>query len=62
MFGIRKLILGLIVGGLVGFWVGMNMGKGQSIWAYPLSGQDVKHTAQEAIKETKRAVRERLKE
>ncbi len=62
MFGIKKLILGLVIGGVVGFWVGMNMGKGQPLWAYPFSGQDVKQTATEVIKDTKRAVREHLKE
>ena len=62
LLGIKKLIIGLIIGGVVGFWIGMNMGKGQPLLAYPFSGQDVKQTAKEAIKDTKRAVREQLKE
>ena len=62
MSGIKKLIIGLIIGGLVGMWIGMNIGKGQAIWANPFSGQDVKQTAKDAISDTKRAVREKLKE
>ena len=62
MSGIKKLIIGLIIGGVVGVWVGINIGKGQPIWANPFTGQDVKKVANEAIKDTKRAVREQLEE
>ena len=62
MFGIKKIIIGLLIGVVVGLWIGMNIGKGQIIWVNPFIGQDVKQTAKEAIKDTKRAVRDQLEE
>ncbi len=35
MFGIKKLIMGLTIGLLVGLWAGVNIGYDQPIWSNP---------------------------
>jgi len=33
---IRTFAIGLLVGGLLGLWIGMNIGSGEDLFALPL--------------------------
>lgn len=66
MLAIKKLIIGLVIGALIGLWVGVNLGKGKPVWSNPFGDkplkQQAKDTADEVVKDTKRALREKLEE
>jgi len=34
---LRSFALGLLVGGLAGFWAGMNIAKNQPLWSNPFA-------------------------
>ncbi len=64
MFGIKKLVLGLIVGALVGLWVGVNVANDRPIWANPFEdatlAEKAKGVADDAWKDAKKAARKSL--
>jgi len=66
--GIKKYVVGAIIGGLVGLWSGVNIGKNQPIWGNPFAEQErgmadkAKTKAQELVKDAKKALREKLDE
>lgn len=66
MFGIKKLITGLLIGVVVGLWMGVNIGKNQPIWANPFAekalGKQAKEKANAVIKDAKKALRDKLDE
>lgn len=69
----RKLkifLSGLVIGGLLGLWFGINIGKGQPIYANPLSdprvsgklretGEGIVRESGEALEKTGKALREK---
>lgn len=58
--------MGVVVGSCLGLWAGVNIGKGQPIWANPFKqrslAQQASDQANKMLKDAKRAVRESLKE
>lgn len=59
---LRSFAVGLLVGGLVGLWSGMNIGKGRPLLANPFGDVAVAQQAQQAgerVGETARAAGER---
>ena len=63
---VRKYVTGIIIGLIFGLWFGVNIGKDQSIFTNPFKEtaltEKMKDKAQDVIKDTKRAVREKLEE
>lgn len=66
MFCIKKAIIGCCVGLLLGLWMGVNIGKHQPLWANPFAERslsaEAKAKAKEVIKDTKKALRDKLKD
>lgn len=64
--GASRYVTGLIVGVLIGLWLGVNIGKDKPLLSNPLEEpelvEQVKKQASEALRDTRRAVRERLKD
>lgn len=72
----RKLkifLSGLVIGGLLGLWFGINIGKGQPIYANPLSdpqvsgklretGEGIVRESGEALEQTGKALREKAED
>ena len=63
---IRQISFGIIIGLIVGLWFGVNMGKNKPLFSNPFAEEDLqqkaKLKAEEVIKDTKDAIREKLKE
>jgi uncharacterized membrane protein YraQ (UPF0718 family) len=63
---VRKYVTGIIIGLIIGLWFGVNIGKDQSIFSNPFKEtaltEQMKEKAQDVIKDTKRAVREKLED
>ena len=61
---LKMLMLGLLIGLGVGLWFGVNIGKGQALLSSPFDGdrlqKKAKHTADEMVDDTKRALRKSL--
>ena len=66
MLGIKKLIIGVVIGAIVGFWIGINMGKGQPLFANPFADKEVrqmtKEKAAEIVDETKETIKKKLEQ
>ncbi|WP_455203072.1 hypothetical protein [Kaarinaea lacus] len=66
MSGIKKVIIGIVIGLVVGLWAGVNIGKGQPIWANPFADQQISKQAKEkadaVIEDAKSALRKKLDE
>ncbi|NOZ53483.1 MAG: hypothetical protein GXP08_10150 [Gammaproteobacteria bacterium] len=66
--GIKKYIIGAIVGGVIGLWCGINIGKDKPIWSNPITNEErriadkAKSKAQELMNDAKKALRETLEE
>lgn len=62
---LKVFISGLILGGLLGLWGGVNIGKQQPIYANPFSGEPVREslrdTGREVIRESGDALERRGK-
>ena len=43
MSGIKKLLLGMLVGIVIGLWFGVNLGKGQPIYSNPFHDASIKN-------------------
>lgn len=58
----KKIIISLIVGILLGLWWGVNIGKGRDFYANPFKGaqEQAKEKATELLDDTKKALREKL--
>jgi len=61
---LKILVLGLLIGLGVGLWFGINLGKGQPLYSNPFDSESLqkkaKHTADEIVDDTKRALRKSL--
>jgi len=66
--GIKKYFIGAIIGGLIGLWSGVNIGKNKPVWDNPFAEEEqsmagkAKNKAQELVKDAKKALREKLDE
>ncbi len=64
MFGLKKYVIGAVVGLAIGLWAGVNIGKDRSVWANPFAGPNLtekaKGVASDAWKDAKKAARESL--
>jgi hypothetical protein len=58
---LKVFLSGLVIGALVGLWFGVNIGKGQPIYANPLSDPQVSGKIREAGKSVVRESGEALK-
>lgn len=62
---IKYLMTGLVLGLLVGLWFGYNTGKGRTFYANPFTEPELRErigdTAEEAVEESKRGLREALR-
>lgn len=45
---LKVFLTGLVIGGLLGLWFGVNIGKGQPVYANPLSDPQVSGKLREA--------------
>jgi hypothetical protein len=50
MSNLKKYLVGIIIGGLLGLWIGVNLGKGVSIWSNPFDDRPISEQAK-AVKE-----------
>jgi len=61
---LKMLVLGLLIGLCVGLWFGVNLGKGQPLYSNPFDSESLQkkanRTADEVMKNTKRALRDSL--
>ena len=61
---IRQITFGIIIGLMLGLWFGVNMGKDKPIYSNPFAEENIqqkaKRKAEEVIKDTKEAIREKL--
>ncbi|GMR20886.1 MAG: hypothetical protein BMS9Abin36_1484 [Gammaproteobacteria bacterium] len=48
---IKMLILGLIIGAVVAFPLGINFGRGDSLFSNPFANRDIQSRVKEAVKE-----------
>lgn len=64
MTRLKYLVLGLVIGGLFGLWFGVNLGKGNPVYANPFHEPDVtqrlKSGAEEVLEEGRRSLRQAL--
>ena len=64
MLGLKKYLIGLVVGLLIGLWFGVNIGHDRPLWANPFTEPSLtskaKGVASDAIKDAKKAVRDKL--
>jgi hypothetical protein len=62
--GMKKYLTGIVIGLLLGLWMGVNIGKERPLWANPFTEdslqQRAKDVASDAWKDTKKAVRDKL--
>jgi hypothetical protein len=68
----KDLLLGLLIGGILGLWIGVNLGKDQSLISNPFANQgdmskkmdqlqnDVSKKSKEIYNDTKKAVDDAL--
>ncbi|MDH5650197.1 MAG: hypothetical protein OEY67_11155 [Gammaproteobacteria bacterium] len=63
---LKKYVIGLVIGLLIGLPIGVNIGKEKPIFSNPFAerslGSQIKDKAQGAISDTKKALREKLKD
>lgn len=63
---IKSVIFGVVIGLVLGLWFGINFGKQQSIFSNPFAKTDLsgklKQKVTEAAKDTRRKLRESLKD
>jgi len=66
MLGMKKYLIGIVVGLLIGLWAGVNIGRDRPLWANPFAGpslaQKAKGVASDVWKDAKKAARESLAE
>lgn len=66
MHKLKLIIFGVVIGLCLGLWVGVNIGKGKSLFSNPfaeISLKDrIKQKGDEVMKDTKDAIRKSLKE
>lgn len=71
MQGMKKFVLGLVVGLLLGLWFGVNIGKHRPFYSNPFQdvpvaeiakekGKEVVQEGKEAVQEGKKALRDKL--
>jgi len=69
---IKNFVVGLIIGLLLGLWFGVNIGKGQPIYANPFNtptvkeklkqtGEDILEKSGEALEKSGKALQDKLK-
>lgn len=63
---LKKYAIGAIIGALIALPIGVNIGKGKPIFSNPFAERDlsaeVKGKAKDVFSDTKRALREKLKD
>lgn len=64
MLGIKKYLIGAVVGVVVGLWAGVNIGHDRPVWSNPFAEQSLtakaKDTAETAWKGAKDVARDSL--
>lgn len=64
MLRIKKYFIGGVIGLLVGLWMGVNIGADRPLWSNPFAAKTIaekaKDVAHDAIKDTKKALRDKL--
>jgi hypothetical protein len=63
---IRKYVFGIIIGLAIGLWFGVNIGEGRPIYSNPFDTaaikKKVKESTDEVVKDSKKVLREQLKD
>jgi len=63
---VRHILIGIVIGAVIGLWFGYNLGRERPILSNPFSDsrlqERAKDTAEESLKDTKRVLRDQLKE
>jgi hypothetical protein len=59
---LKSFIVGLIVGGVIAFWVGANYGRGAPLQNWPFAKRDLSGTIKETAGEIAEGAREKLHE
>lgn len=66
MLGIKKYLIGIVVGLLLGLWFGVNIGHDRPVWSNPFAQaslqEKAKDTMLDALKDAKKAARDSLSE
>ena len=64
MLGIKKYLIGAVLGLLVGLWFGVNIGQERPLWSNPFTEptlqQKAKGKVMDALKDAKKAARDSL--
>lgn len=58
----KDLLLGLLIGGMIGLWVGVNLGKDQAIMTNPFAEKDSMMEFNQKIEQLQKDVTEKSKE
>ena len=63
---VRHILIGIVIGAVIGLWFGYNLGRERPILSNPFGDprlhERAKDTAEESLKDTKRVLRDQLKE
>ena len=59
---IKTFVVGLLIGGVLAFHLGMNYGRGRSLFSNPYEGLDVSRAVQEKAKGVVETGREKIHE
>lgn len=62
MANLKKYLIGLIIGLLLGLWGGVNIGKGQPLWANPFADVDLSQKAKDAATDVWKDAKEKARE
>ena len=61
---IKHILTGIVIGAVIGLWFGYNLGRERPIFSNPFADsrlqERAKDTAEESVRDTKRALREQL--
>lgn len=66
MFGLKKIIIGFVVGVAIGLWFGINLGKGQPLYSNPFAERSITdrllESGGDALEKSGQAIKRSLKE
>ena len=58
----KDLLLGLLIGGIIGLWIGINLGKDQPLMSNPLAEKDTMKDFNKQIDEIQESVSKKSQE